>query len=538
MLIEPVQQYAKQSTLEYTFGGKVSAANFQFHRHHELLEVNELKTTQFDDAVQVDATADVALIKLDMPTLLDQRFVSSKVKLQNVRIELTSLPIQKPSATAVIPWQKSLEEVIVAFQWENLRDDCEALLKSDSVLNELDNRMRVWLLRSQQIMFHGDQLTRAIQAYSNPLRHQSEIRNQLVQLEQLRMEQENLQEQFNGVNAILASQLKEIQSLGDHDTATFRTKCEIRATSLKNDTAKQIVSEWAKQLIMRQLQFSQSFATLLQSDTRTNPYDVNVRSQFARTPSLSLSGIVADGVLCDSAKQLPFSAKGEYSTVQKVDYQLGRRTDWEIQFDADQITTQLQIASAETESAWSIKSTSRECNLELVNSVKMLELEASLGGRQLSGKAKMNLEMYRAFTKLPCTVNADLVGAESSGGSTIAYAPLSEEWIEFSLSGSAFEPNVALASTLPAEFISMITNNIQTRLETQRMDSESKLKRALNAKVDELSKHLEFAAKSGQQTLAKQQEVLTSKHRELEQTLQSRDGFEYARLHTKSNTNH
>ncbi len=538
MLIEPVRQFANRSAFNYIFGGNVSVANLQLHRHQELLEFNELTTTQFDDAVQVTATADVALVKLDMPTLLDRRFVSSRVKLQNVQIELTSSLVQKPIARSDRSWQKSLEEVTSAFRWENLREDCEAILKSDSVLNELDQRMRGWLLRSQQIMFHGDQLSRAVQAHSNPLRQQNEIRNQLAQLEQLRLEQDNLQKQFSGVNTLIANQLKEIESMGERDIAAIRTKCDASALSLRGLAAEQIVSEWGNQLITPQLQLSQAFATLLQSGTRSNPYDVNVRRQSTTTPILSISGIVADGFMSDSTKRFPFSAKGEYSTVQKVDYQLERSTDWEIQFDADQISTQLQLLSVASSSAWKIKSTTDERSADAIDSSKMLMLEASLSGRELAGKARMNLGMYRAFTKLSCAANADLAVPEPISGSTTAGVAPFEEWIEFALSGSAFAPHAALLSKLPAEFTNTITESVQSRIETQRTDIESKLKLALSAKTDELTAHLGLLVKSGQQTLAKQREELTSMHRQLEQSLQSTDGFEYARLPTKSNTNH
>lgn len=534
---EPIQQYAQQFAIQYAFGGNLSAANFRLHRQQELLEVNEIRASQADDAGQVDMTVERALIKVDMPTLLDKRLVSSRVKLQGVQIELASLPVQKPaiqsSIANVVPWQDSLQKVISAFQWEHLRSDCEALLKSDSVLNELESRMRGWLLRSQQIMFHGDQLTKTIQSYSNPLRHQNEIRSQLSQIEKLRAEQDNLQMQFSGVHATLASHLKEIQALGEQELATMHSLCEAKAAPLRNSTAEQIVCEWANQLVQQQLQFTQSFATLLQAETRTNPYDVNVRNPNARTPQLTMSEISADGILCCTTQRLPFTAKGEYTAIQRVDYHLGRTTDWAIEFEADQVATKLQIASGELASVWNLKSTSTESTQAATNAT-MLELEASLSGRNLSGKARMNLGMYRAFSKLPCKGNADLADTKSPGPSTTS---LDDQWVEFSLSGLASDPQVVLTSSLPTEFTDTVTNSIQKRIETQLIDSESKLKIAINAKIDELSSQLSMTANNGQQTVAKQRDVLAAMHRELEQNLQSREGFEYARLPTLPNTN-
>jgi hypothetical protein len=487
-----------------------------------------------------------------MPTLIDKRFVSSRVKLQGVRIELTSLQVQKPTPTITKPWQQALAEVVSALHWENLRDDCEALLKSENILNELDERMRGWLLRSQQILVHADQLTQAIQAYSNPLRHQNEIRSQLAQIEQLRREQDNLHKQFTGVNALLASQLKEVQALGERDIAAIRTRCGTRATSLQNLAAEQIVSEWAKQLVFRQLRLSLSIATLLQVNNRSNPFNVNVRSDDPRLPLISLSGIEADGLLSDSLKSLPFTAKGEYSAVHKAGYQLARKSDWTIQFDADHIATLLNLASVEEDSSWHVNSRSSESNSNLESTsgtllgdvqnantfdgATMLELDASISGRRLRGKARMNLGMYRAFAKIPCTGNADLSATELTNDSTPA--EINEPWIEFNLSGSAHEPLITLDSRLPSEFIDTVTDRIRKRLETQCVDSESKHKLALDTKIAELSQRLELVARNGQQTVAKQREALTAMHRELEQNLQSREGIEYARLPGKPNSNH
>jgi hypothetical protein len=551
MLIEPVQKFAKRSAFEYAFGGRVSAANFQVHRTQELVELNGLHTSQSDDEVQVKLTADRALVKLDMPTLLDKRFVSSRVKLQGLRMELTSLPVHKPTSVADNPWRESLDDVIAAFQWENLRDDCEALLKSDNVLNELESRMRGWLLRSQQIMFHGDQLTRTIQAYSNPLRHQNEIRDQLTQIEQLQIEQDNLQKQFNGISAILASQVKEIQSMGEQDIAAMHTKCVGKATELRTLKAEQIVSEWAKQLVSRQLRLSRSIATLLQTDTRTNPYDVDVRSASARFPLISLSRIEADGFLCDSLQRIPFTATGEYSTAHNVGYQIGRNTAWAIRFDADQIATQLKLASVSTDFSWQIKSTSSESNsisvsasdlsnvgvknADVVTGVTMLELDAKIIGRRLSGNARLNLGMYKAFAKLPCTANADLATTGLTAGPTTT--KLNDHWIEFTLSGPASDAQISLDSRLPIEFTNTVTDSINKRLESQCKDNELKLKLALDAKIDEIRMQLELSAKVGQQTVAKQRDALTAMLGELEQNLQSREGFEYARLPTKPISN-
>lgn len=535
MLIEPVKQYAKRCAIQYAFGANLSAKDFKLHLQQELLEVNDLRATQADDCALVEVTTGLALVKLDMPTLLDKRFVSSRVKLQDVRIQLTSLSVQKPTGSVAKPWQKSLEEALVAFQWDSLRDDCEALLKSDTVLRDLEEKMRAWLLRSQQIMFHGDQLTRTIQGFSNPLRHQNEIRGHLSQMEQLQAEQHSLQRQFSGVNKILDSQLNEIRSIGERDLTAMRARTDARMKSLQVLTAEQLVSDWAKQLTTRQMQLSQSVATLLQSPTRFNPYDVDVRSPLAKAPLLSLSGIAADGFLIDSTKQFPFSATGEYTLDQQSDRRIGRQTDWEIHLEADQVMSQLKLVSNEDKTVWQITSKSSDGESIAENGAAMLEFQACISGRDLAGKARLNLGEYRALTKLPCSGNADLT-AVAANGVAKEVPQVEEQWIEFTVSGTPLQPTVTLASDLPADFITTITRGIQERLDVQRADSEAKLKVALNSKIEAITKQLDSVAKNGLQTLSQQREALAAMQHDLEQTLQSRDGIEYARAPGKSNT--
>ena len=550
MLIEPVQRIIKRTAIEYAFGGHVSVANVHVHQSQELLEFNQLQSAQFDEATSVNVTVDRGLVKFDMPALVDKRFVSSRVKLQGVKIELAALPLTKPTLTAVNPWQAAFEEVMVAFQWDHLREDCQALLKADNVLTELDQRMRGWLLRSQQIMFHSDQLTRAIQAHSNPLRHQTEIRNQLTQLEQLRLEQANLQNQFSSVNAILASQLKEIQSTGEKDIAVMRAKCDGQAASLGALAAEQLVSEWTKQLLSRQLQLSQAVATLLPADSPANPYNVDVRSEKAGSSLISLSGIEVDGFLSDSLQRFPFTATGQYATRPKVGYHLGRSSAWSILFQADSFANQLELESVNTDDSWKVKSRVCECNpnssspsdFSLVGAHRTIpteaavfELAAAISEHRLSGKARMNLGKYRAFIRLPCASNADMAATELTAVS--ATAALNDHWIEFTLTGSLCEAQLKLDSDLPAEFSNVMGNSMLKRLETHCSESESKFRVTLNAKVEELSKRIGLVAQNGQQTVVKQSEALRAMHQELDQFLQFRDGFEYARLPTKTGEN-
>lgn len=550
MLIEPVQRMAKQSAIKIAFSDNLSASNFQFHRNQQLLEVNSLRASQCSDESVVSLTADRALVGLDMPKLLDKRFVSSKMKLQGVRIELTALTVSKPTIAPASPWQDSLNAALAALEWENLRQDCEALIKAESILNELDKRMRGWLLRSQQILLHGEQLSKTIQSHSNPLRHQSEIRKQLALLDQLRVEQVNLEKQFSGVNAILTGHIREIQKAAEQDIATIRVKCNGKSSTLRNLIAEQMVTEWSQHLVTRQLILSRSIATLLPSDGRNSPYDVDFRSVNEKLPLLSLSGIEAEGFLDDSLTPIPFAAKGEYSLVQQAGYQLGRKTAWSIRYDSDRVATTMQLRSVDTNSSWSLTSDSSESkageslpvNGKMVSMRELAaksgetlhKLEASIDGRRLIGKMHLNLSKYDLFAKLPCAGNADLSEAGLSSSQTVP--ELNEKWIELELSGLVNDPHVKFEGELPSQFIDAITGSIQKRLENQIQESESMHKLAITAKIDELSKRVEMVAEDGRKVVANQCEAFAAMHRELQKDLDSHEGLEYARLPTNPKT--
>lgn len=148
----------------------------------------------------------------------------------------------------------------------------------------------------------------------------------------------------------------------------------------------------------------------------------------------------------------------------------------------------------------------------------------------------MNLGMCSEFIKLPCASNADLAATDVSAD--FLKTADSDYWIEFTLTGSMSEAQITLDGRLPEEFTNAITVSIRRQIETQCSDSETKLRLALNSKLDDVCKRLDLVARNGQQTVAKQREALATMHLKLEQNLQSREDFEYARLPTKPILNH
>ena len=561
-LIDPIAKRAKQLAIRYAFDGQIAALDVHLHRRQEMLEIDGLSSVHVSDHAQVNVNADCALIKVDMPNLLDKRLISSKAKLHGMRIELASTKTTiTPARNAPTNVQTMLDALLLQLNWDAFKSDCEALLTADDLLKELDAKMRGWLMRSQQIMFHADQLTSSLQAFSNPLRNMTEIRSQLKQIEQLRAEQDNLQKQFSSLATILPSLSQEIQAASQRDITALRAKSSRESDTLRAQFAERLLLDWTSRLLSRQQKLAQSISIVFNNSTTGNPHNVNVRELDVSPSVIRLSGIEADGVFIEASDRVPFVASGELAFSQQVNFQLAPQTSWSIQYQEANVGTELNLVSLPENGKWQIRTASHTCEpssnspsdrssaaksladamSQLDSQPRLFTIDAILTHDELTGFAKMNIAELDAFKKLPCASNADLrsitLAHASTSGTSAAATPANEEWIEFELAGTLFAPRVTLKSPLPHSVIDGLTDPIQQNIETQRTDCESKLGVAVNAKLSELKTSIENNVQQAQQTVAKQQELLADIHSKLEESLQSRESYEYARRPSAATSN-
>ncbi len=550
MLIDPVGRAAKQFAVKSAFGSHVSIEDVTFHRKQELLEIENLTSEYVANASLVSVSAQHALVKLDTPNLVGKRFLGTKAKLQGVRVELASLTASPPKAKPKSSFDKTLDALLATLDWDTWKSDCDALLTAEDVLQELDAKMRGWLMRSQQIMFHADQLTQSVQSYSNPLRHVSTIRSQLNQIEQLRVEQTSLQQQFKTMNGTLLQQVSVIQAASDRDVVALRTKTNRGSESLRADLAEQLVLEWTRQLLDHQSRFTHSMMVVFDS-RGANPLNLNVRDT-SRNPSLfDLSNIEVDGEFICDHESVSFGALGEYKWMQQSDYSVVPQTKWTVQLREANVGLQIEIASSADSESWQMLGTAFEprqsdmspSNRSSVTEVadmlyqtalgdtKIFEVNATITGSTMHGTAKLDVSQIDVLKKLPCAGNADLVTWNNSKSEDLLNSAIEagSQWIAFELAGTATEPQLVLKSELPKVFVDALTESIQRRIEQQRSESEAKLVAAVTDKIDAIKLDIQGLMEKGQQTVSQQQAALADMQSQLELNLQSRDGYEYAR---------
>ncbi len=558
-LTDPIARRAKQLAVRYAFDGQIAVSNVYLHRKQEMLEIDDLSSVHVADDAQVNVSSKCTLIKLDMSNLLDKRLISSKAKMHGLRIELTSLPTATVDAgTPPQSLQTAIDDLIVNFQWDAIKADCEALLTADDLLKELDAKVRGWLMRSQQIMFHADQLTSSIQNFTNPLRDMTDLRTQLKQVEQLRSEQDSLQKQFNSLAIILPDLSQEIQAASVRDVTSLRAKSNRQTDALRSQLAEQMVHLWTSHLLNRQRKLTQSLAIVFNNAPSGNPFNVDVRDLAISPSVIRMSGIEADGVFVEPNHSVAFIATGELALSQQVNFQLVPQTSWSIQYQESNVGTDLNLASLPENGAWKIRAAAHACELETMSpsdrrttstslsnamakmqeQAKLFTVDAMLSNLELSGTAKLNVLELDALKKLPCACNADFASTKFANGLANTSNDLDvEQWIEFELSGSLLNPRVTLTSELPRELINGLTEEIQRQMETQRTACETQLAVEVESKLSELKASLERSVQQAQQTVSKQQETLSDMHSKLEQSLQSRENYEYARRPTPGTSN-
>ncbi len=550
MLIDPVARAAKQFAVKSAFGSHVSIEDVTFHRKQELLEIQNVASEHVSDASHVSVSAQRALVKFDTPNLVDKRFVGTKGKLQGVRVELATLTASPPIAKTKSTFDKTFDALLATLDWDAWKSDCDALLTADDVLQELDTKMRGWLMRSQQIMFHADQLTQSVQSYSNPLRHLNTIRGQLNQIEQLRVEQTKLQQQFKSMNDTLLQQVSVIQAASDRDVAALRAKANRTSESLRAELAEQLVLEWTRELLDHQSKFTHSMMVVFDS-RGANPLNLNVRDTSRNSSLFDLSNIEVDGEFICNHESVSFGALGEYRWLQQPDYRVVPQTKWTVQLREANVGLQIEIASTEDSESWQMLGAAFEprpsdmspSNRSSVTEVadmldqtelgdaNFFEVSATITGSTMHGAAKLDVSQIDVLKKLPCAGNADLVAWNNSNSEDLLNSAIESgsQWIAFELAGTPMEPQLAMKNELSKVFVDALTESIQRRVEQQRSESEAKLIAAVADKIDVIKLDIQGLMEKGQQTVSQQQAALADMQSQLELNLQSRDGYEYAR---------
>ncbi len=214
-----------------------------------------------------------------------------------------------------------------------------------------------------------------------------------------------------------------------------------------------------------------------------NPFDVDIRNIAKRSDFISLSDVEATGLfVCGESKALRFTATGEIGTQQAANHRTTASSDLKFEFAENELTTQCSFITQDTKAHWQVNSST--CS---GSSNELFQLKSLLSGDQVAGTAKLKIDQFEQFAKLPRTNNADLV----SGSYAALVVPA--EWVEVSVTGSFAAPQVRLQTVLPNEFVEAITGKMMEQIELQRTQSEGELRAAVEQKASRRA----WAARSG-----------------------------------------
>ncbi len=581
VFIRPVRDQAAQLALRYSTGADVGFAEFKLHPRAQLVELRKFRTYARNDSHDLRMTAEQAILLVDFPKVLDKQLLASKVKLKNVEISVEDVLPSPPLSAALQPtsnWKSCMDTLAASMQWEKMRQECDSLLAADDILKELESKMQRWLLRSQQILLHASQLTQSIQAFTNPLRHTVEIRRQMQLLIDLAREQTVLEEQLSGVNASLTHQLEALQAAYGKDVVRLRSTSEEQLSALKIAAAEQVIHALASELWSDQAALGQAIQMLLQPHLKTCPFNLDVRKLSRDATLVSLSGIDVDGKLTSHSREINFQAKGILSVGQSANYRTTRDSAWKIEFQKPQRLTSMDLRLNSQQANWNLKSscesitdvpsplispkrvemsqrsshgavhatsansdalgadaaeedaerTLGEANLFPSKApMQIFTIDAIMSESRLSGSARLNLAAMAILASIPCHAIAELqLDSYSFSGLTVD----SEEWIAFELRGDWDNSQLALASPLPHAFVERLTRTAIEPFESARANNEQQLKKEFALRSIEIQQQIEGKVSLAKQTLAKHRESLSEMRNELENALQYREGYEYARL--------
>ncbi len=557
VVVPPIRQQVVQCALRYSTGADIGFSQIKLYPRAQVLEVQNLRATVHNDRHQLGMNVEQAMLRIALPQVLAKQFVAPKVKLTNVDIRVSEV-LAASSTAAVTPptatWQSKLDTLLDGMQWDKLRQECDSLLAADDILKELDSKMQRWLVRSQQILLHATQLTQSIQAFPNPLRHTLEIRRQLQLLEDLAREQAELDKQLAGVETDLSEQLATLPSSCAQDMSRIKTKSAYQLTSLRTEAAKSLAEAWATELWRDQAALAQATCLLLQPPVNESPFDVDVRRLARDAALVSLPHISVDGKLTHGTRQTAFRAKGDLRIGQSSDFHPLRASTWDIEFQRHGALTSMAMELRSADATWRLNSSCRALtvdhpvlgdpaeNSKLEHATKraadIFTVEADFATDELRGSAKLNVESIGSqgdategelegtqWISMPLADTLSLADNLSRADNL----PAATEWITFELSGDWENWNLKLASPLPTAFVERQAHSAAQQLDRHRVEIEEQLDLQLALRCQQVQLKVKEKMLLAQQTLTQHRESLAGMRSELENTLQTREGYEYAR---------
>jgi hypothetical protein len=529
----------------------------RYHRKSQTLEVRDFRTNVSDGTTRIQLCSASTFMKAELPTLLDKRLIAPKVKLDDCTISLTPRtpvpsPILTPATVAagmVQPWKSRLDLLLTSIEWQKIREECQSLVAADDFAAELDDKMRRWLLRSQQILVHAGQLSQTVQSVNNPLRHANEIRQHLRLLEELAGEQVGLEKQFAAVDSLIAKKISELRSLGQQDAAGLIQKTERRSGEIEAEVANKAVTEWALCIATQHFEYAQATRMILPMPKQlSKPFDMNVRYLGKNASIVSLPMIQVNGKLRSPSNETIFQATGSYDQVQGLDYCLHGKADWTIDCSSRVTASVIHLTSGQQDPNWQIKSTALATSSSQPDAsdnwqpdalartsppdaspIPLFSMQADLTDSDWSGIVKINIAGTSQLIRLPCSINADLAVDESLVGVTSSDAV----WVEMELTGESGVTKLTLREPLSSDFVTRISAPIRAKIEAKRQVTEASLASELDNKCNRLSSHLKSSFAEGKQTLAKHRELLASVRSELKERIETDQNFEYARAYLR-----
>lgn len=527
-LIKPLRAIPERWCFAMLVGDQATVSSLSLHSKLDVLELRDLHVKLARDTNSLTLDAPQVFAKFDRTELLDKRLHVYRLRMKDTTLQLkenVSLVPWQPKT----PWQQELRQLSTTLGWAVFQQQSDALLATTTLSQTWDDRVRRWMMRSQQIVVHAKQITSEISQFTNPLRHADEIRRQLTLLEQLASEQTEIQNQIKSAPSALQTDIERLKPLRDSDLAGFTASLDRRCDSLNDSLVQQQVERQLHELWAAHAPLATVSTMLITSQDRyQSPYNQNIRELKHTTPFVGVDEVAIEGMF-EATEKYPFKATGQMGLMNNSAHQYRVLSSIDFQFGNAQHVTAISVDRHDAESN-SLDVTSKlvrrptsaivgESGIpytilsddEFDSSQPILEVKVACEAQHITGTCKLHPAGYASDTaNLPS--------------------------LEYQVEGAWYAPRFSLMSTLPTDFDAGAKAAIENEASALSTNVSGSFDAELERRASQLKSHVVDQLETGLVSVQEQGKVVSNLRDELQRVLAEHEGLEWARLPNSQQT--
>lgn len=560
LLTQPTRVWLQRTWIAAALGPQVTVGEVVYHAQNSIVEVRDL-TWQGNNAVNSHAAssgtsllsnftvkASRCWLGIDRQSLADGRIDLPKVILQDAVVTLDNNFLV--SNVGLQDWRHGVVRHLAQFDWETLNQQVSCLTAADDLATAWSHRTQDLIDRSRSILTEAGRIEVEAAAMDNPLRFEDSIRARLTRFKELSVEQQLLFGELTDIKSELTSETERLKELHRQDVRALerlcfqlqdRTSTDSQAFTLDRQLALAIAqASWNQIAPYGEVVASTSHAA---ATMHAADYDVTVRPAARSKDHIHCFDLKASGEFRNAQFTSPFQASGQWRVAQQRPGAVFRELNCLTSFDCR--TSRIEV-TADHDSRRSTgiqlrirmlgQAVAEGTNVAATAGVPVVNLPApvtatlSCNSGALSGTLRVSAEAFVHLSqRLPRDLLDSLQASSVESAEELPELALSEQALQFELSGTWDQPNLELSGSAPDWLTQAVERMLSDKSEEVIAQSYRKLATEFDLRSEQMRERVISSASQAQAMVARDENALLSSQQRLQQRFDEMNGTEFAR---------